>query len=94
MQKFYDQLDEDDSEFLKNRFAGEDGENNAFGSDSDGDSSEENQRDEICDVELGNVEKEALENEVQCKQKNRNLDEVLDDDNYVNPESHPDLTYE
>ena len=39
MQKFYDQLDEDDSEFLGNRFAGEDV------SDSDSDSSEEIQRD-------------------------------------------------
>ena len=39
--------DEGDSEFQENRFAGEDGKNNAFGSDSDGDSSEEIQRYEI-----------------------------------------------
>ena len=88
---FYDQLDEDDSEFLGNWFAGEDGENNAFGSDSDIDSSEEIQRDETCDVEVGNVEEEELENEVQHRQKFRNLDEVVDEDNYVDPESQPDL---
>ena len=81
LQEFYDQLDEDDSEFLGNWFAGEDGDNNAFGSDSNSDSSEEIQRDEICDVELGNVEEEKdLENQVQRKQKLRSLDEVLDDD--------------
>ena len=94
MQKFYDQLDEDGSEFLGNWFSGEDGDNNAFGSDSDSDWSEEIQKDKICDVELGNVqEEEELENEVQCKQKFRNLDEVLDKDNYDDPESQPDLTY-
>lgn len=59
--------DEGDSKFQENRFAGEDGENNAFGSDSDNDSSGEIQRDEICDVELGNVEEEELGNEVQRK---------------------------
>ena len=67
MQEFHDQLDEDDSEFLGNRLADEDEENNAFGSDSDNDSSGEIQRDEICDVELGNVEEEELGNEVQRK---------------------------
>ena len=67
MQEFHDQLDEDDSEFLGNRLADEDGENNAFGSDSDNDSSGEIQRDEICDVELGNAEEEELGNEVQRK---------------------------
>ena len=67
MQEFHDQLDEDDSEFLGNRLADEDGENSAFGSDSDNDSSGEIQRDEICDVELGNVEEEELGNEVQRK---------------------------
>ena len=67
--------------FLENWFAGEDGENNAFASDSDSASSEEIQRNKICDVELGNVEEEELENEVQRKQKFRNLDEVLDEDN-------------
>ena len=29
MEEFHDQLDEDDSEFLGNRFADQDGENNA-----------------------------------------------------------------
>ena len=68
MQEIYDQLDGDDSEFLGNQFAGEDGENNTVGSDSDSDSSQEIQRDEISDVELGNGgEEEKLENEVQYK---------------------------
>ena len=68
MQEFYDQLGEDDSKFLGNQFSGEDGEINAFGSDSDSDTNEEIQRDQICDVELGNVEEEELENEIQRKQ--------------------------
>ena len=68
MQEIYDQLDGDDSEFLGNQFAGEDGENNTFGSDSDSDSSQEIQGDEISDVELGNGgEEEKLENKVQYK---------------------------
>ena len=78
MKEFYNQLDEDDSEFLGNQFAGEDGENNAYGSESDSDSSKEIQRDEICDVKLGNGQEEELENEVKRKEKFRNLDKVLD----------------
>ena len=68
MQEIYDQLDGDDSEFLGNQLAGEYGENNTFGSDSDSDSSEKIQRDETSDVELGNCE------EVQHKQKFNYLD--------------------
>ena len=49
MQEIYDQLDGDDSEFLRNQFAGEGGENNTSGSDSDSDSSEEIEKDEISD---------------------------------------------
>ena len=67
MQEIYDQLDGDDSEFLRNQFAGEGGENNTSGSDSDSDSSEEIEKDEISDVELGNGEEGELENEVQHK---------------------------
>ena len=66
MQEFYDQLDEDNSEVLGNQFAGENGENNAFGSDSD---SDEIQRDEICYVELGNVEEDELEIEYRVSKK-------------------------
>ena len=65
MQEFYDQLHEDDREFLGNWFTGEHGDNNAFGSDSDSDSSKEIEGDETCDVALGNAEEEdELENEV------------------------------
>ena len=88
--EFYDQLNEDDSEFSGDQFGGKNGDNNAFRSDSDSDSSKETQRDEICYVELGNVkEEEELENEVQRNQKLRNLNEVLDEDNY-----DPDPVYE
>ena len=45
-------------------------------------------------AELGNVEEEELENEEQREQKFRNLDEVLDEDNYDDPERQPDLTHE
>ena len=38
LQEFYDQLDEDGSEFLGHYFAGEDGDNDTFGSDSNSDS--------------------------------------------------------
>ena len=38
--------------FLGNWFAGEDGENNTFSNDSDSDTGEEIQKDEIFDVEL------------------------------------------
>ena len=60
MQECYDQLDEDDSEFLGNRFPGKDGESNAFGSEIDSDSSGEFQIDKICDVELSNGEKKNI----------------------------------
>ena len=59
-EKKYNQSDEHDSEYLRNQIVGEDGENNAFGGDSYSDSDEEIQRDEMCDVELGNVEEEEL----------------------------------
>ena len=38
--------------FLGNWFAGEDGENNTFSNDSDSDTGEEIQKDEIFDAEL------------------------------------------
>ena len=60
LKEFFNQSDEHDSEYLRNQVVGDDGENNAFGGDSYSDSDEEIQRDEMCDVELGNVEEEEL----------------------------------
>ena len=60
MQECYDQLDEDDSEFLGNRFPSKDGESNAFDSEIDSDSSGEFQIDKICDAELINGEEKDI----------------------------------
>ena len=99
LQKFYDNIEENEELFLGNAFVGGEDSDSKFVHSSDSEVQADYNNEERCDItdDAENLYDDTIvigeQKELPRKQKFKNLDEVLDESNYVDLPVQPELSF-